>query len=131
MQRHLIAEHKVHVLGGNPIEGGLVYFSMGDLAEISDANLEQDHEAVSDRRLQLRVEGEFRRRQKRFTSIRKGDRRDLRSDRGDRRAAGIGGSSGQEESKASAFLLCHRTRDAKSGQGPAGSSARALSPARR
>jgi len=38
VQRDLIAQNKVHVLGGDTVERGLVHLSVGDFAEIADAD---------------------------------------------------------------------------------------------
>jgi len=58
-QRHRIAEHEVHVLGADAVEGSLIHLTVRDLAEIVEPDLEQDHEASADRLLQHVVEREL------------------------------------------------------------------------
>src|SRR5258707_224316 len=83
MQCYLIAQHEVHVLASHAVERALVDLSMRNPHEIANADLEKNDEGVPDRVLQNVVEGGLGRRQERLPPIRKGDWRDLRSDRCD------------------------------------------------
>lgn len=63
-ERCLVAEYEVHVLGCHTVEGRLVYLTIGDLAEIPDADLQKDEEAAVNGELERVVERELGRRQK-------------------------------------------------------------------
>ena len=48
-ERRHIAEHEVHVLGGHAVERGVIHLAVGYFAEVANADLQQDQEAIADR----------------------------------------------------------------------------------
>src|SRR5256885_5465455 len=70
-ERRLVTENKVDLLVGEPIEGRLVRRAVGDFAQVANARLQKDLEAIAYGVLQYVVEDDLDRRQKRLAPERK------------------------------------------------------------